>query len=221
MDNALIVFLKYPEAGRVKTRLARVIGNEKACAIYKLLAEGVVEKICLENPGTYDVFIFFTPAEKESEIKEWMKFDTQFVPQKGDILGERMSNAFRQIMRGSGCKRAVIIGTDCPGVDAILVENAFEVLKGKDIVIGPCEDGGYYLLGMTSHVAVCFEQRFVSDVFVDIDWSTERVFDQTMKKLQKNNLSYGILKTLADIDTSEDLYRYAHENKGIQDYLAV
>lgn len=247
MENALIVFIKYPEPGKVKTRLAKDIGNEKACAIYKLLAEGVIKNVAQENLKTYDVHIFFTPADKETEIKDWLKsiiqgnrgVKTRFSPQEGRNLGEKMSHAFRQILQErdykkraaqrtatesplkkgdeGGCKKnsqekmflhnTIIIGTDCPEIDATLIENAFDVLKEKDIVIGPCRDGGYYLLGMSRSVPVSFEQGFVPDLFVDIDWSTDRVFKQTMEKIQKNNLSCGILKTLVDIDTIEDLYR--------------
>ena len=207
MDNSLIVFLKYPEPGKVKTRLAKAVGNGRACVIYRQLAEGVMKNIFSKNPGTYDVCFFFTPADKENEIKDWLKTiidkdlgaDVQFIPQEGNTLGERMSNAFKQMLQGKGYKRSIIIGTDCPGIDAALIEDAFEVSKKRDIVIGPCEDGGYYLLGLS---------RYVSDLFIDIAWSTDQVFNQTMEKIQKNTLSCGILKTLADIDTPEDLYHY-------------
>lgn len=208
MDNALIIFLKYPEPGKVKTRMAKALGDEKACAIYKSLAEGVIKNIFSKNSRTFNVHIFFTPADKKNEIKDWLKpllnndqgVDTRHIPQEGNDLGERMFNAFQQILQEKRYKKTIIIGTDCPGIDTSLIEDAFEVLKEKDIVIGPCKDGGYYLLGMSG---------LVLDLFVDIDWSTDRVFDQTMKKINNNNLSYGILKTLADIDTREDLYRCA------------
>ncbi len=204
MDNALIVFLKYPEPGRVKTRLAKGIGDAKACAIYKLLAEGVMKTIFSKSPDMYDVYIFFTPSDKENEIKAWLKSfinndpegDVRYIPQEGYDLGERMSYAFKQMLRNKGYKRCTIIGTDCPGIDGTLIENAFELLKERDIVIGPCRDGGYYLLGMST-LAV--------DLFVNIDWSTDKVFNQTIEKTRKNNLSSGILKTLADIDTQEDI----------------
>ena len=101
--------------------------------------------------------------------------------------------------RSRGYKKCIIIGTDCPGIDTPLIENAFEILKERDVVVGPCRDGGYYLLGMST---------LTGDLFVDIDWSTDRVFNQTIEKTRKNNLSSGILKTLADIDTQEDLYGY-------------
>ena len=217
MENAVIIFLKYPEPGKVKTRLAKAFGDEKACAVYKLLAENVIKNIFTKNPGTYDVHIFFIPADKEIEIKDWLKpfihgnrgVKTRFSPQEGRNLGERMSNAFRRILQEKGCKKCIIVGTDCPEIDTTLIENAFDVLKEKDIIIGPCKDGGYYLLGMSRPVPVSFKQGIVPDLFVDIDWSTDRVFEQTMEKVQKNNLSCSILKTLVDIDTIEDLYHYS------------
>ena len=208
MENVLIIFLKYPEPGKVKTRLAHDIGNEKACEIYKLLAENVINNVFIENPPTYDVHFFFTPADKEKGIKGWLKpildnsqeITAQYSPQEGNTLGERMSNAFKQTLQREDYKRCIIIGTDCPEIDAALIDDAFDVLKEKDIVIGPCKDGGYYLLGMS---------KLVSDLFEDIDWSTDRVFKQTMEKIRKNNLSCDILKILADIDTQEDLKIYS------------
>lgn len=251
MNNALIVFLKYPNPGHVKTRLAKDVGDELACSIYQSLAEHVIRNIFLKKQRTYDVRVFFTPADKENEIKVWLKpllsvipgADVPFISQEGNDLGDRMSNAFKKTLQGSRDKKiltkhhsnhnrtplsmlgersereetqkltkghpcghedkissshhAIIIGTDCSEIDAALIESAFEVLQGKDIVIGPCKDGGYYLIGMAS---------YVPDLFVDIDWSTNRVFTQTIEKMQKNNLSYGILKTLTDIDRIEDLY---------------
>ena len=270
MDNTLIIFLKYPEPGRVKTRLARDIGNEKACAIYKLLAENVIKNVFIKNPSTYDVHFFFTPADKENEIKAWLKpildneqgfhsaalaqpkapslpppceggdevvvrlkasyvpvrkgerrevknfppkevfteqYHIQYSPQEGNSLGERMSHAFQQTLQRKDRKRCIIIGTDCPEIAATMIESVFEMLKEKDIVIGPCKDGGYYLLGMS---------RFLPELFEDIDWSTDRVFNQTMEKVHKNNLYCGVLKTLADIDTQEDFYRYGQYIKGLK-----
>ncbi|GAN31751.1 MAG: glycosyltransferase [Candidatus Brocadia sp. AMX2] len=208
MNNVLIVFLKYPEPGKVKTRLAKALGNEKACRIYQLLAESVIRNIFLKNERKYDVHIFFTPIDKKNEIVTWLKpligNDTEtgihYIPQEGAELGERMSDAFQQALQKKSYERSIIIGTDCPGIDAALIEDAFEVLKKKDIVIGPCMDGGYYLLGMSG---------LFPDLFSGIDWSTDCVFDQTMRKIQRNHLSYMILKTLADIDTQEDLSHHA------------
>ncbi len=207
MNNALIIFLKYPEPGKVKTRIAKAIGNEKACLIYRQLAEKVIANVCQKNPGTYDIYVFFTPPDKEHAIKTWLTpvFDKNggvnvyYKSQRGYSLGERMSLAFREILPEHPHKKGIIIGTDCPEIDASLIDGAFEALREKDIVIGPAHDGGYYLFGMS---------KYIEDLFVDIDWSTDRVFRQTMEKVYKNNLSRTILKTLRDIDTWEDLCAY-------------
>src|SRR3972149_2411178 len=107
MENAVIIFLKYPEPGKVKTRLAKDIGNEKTCAIYKLLAENVLKNVFMKNLRIYEVHIFFTPADKKNEITEWLKSildnnqeaKAQSSPQEGRNLGERMSNAFKEILQ--------------------------------------------------------------------------------------------------------------------------
>lgn len=107
MNNVLIVFLKYPEPGKVKTRLAKALGNEKACRIYQLLAESVIRNIFLKNERKYDVHIFFTPIDKKNEIVTWLKpligNDTEtgihYIPQEGAELGERMSDAFQQALQ--------------------------------------------------------------------------------------------------------------------------
>lgn len=215
-DNALMIFLKYPEPGKVKTRLAKVIGNEKACTAYRLLAEGVMKNIYLKDARPYAVWIFFTPFDRGNEIKDWLKpligdnrnAGTEYVPQEGNTLGERMSNAFKQVFQEKHYKRGIVIGTDCPGVDGILLGDAFGILSEKDIVIGPCRDGGYYLLGISGSVHLLFNRQPVLDLFMDIDWSTDKVLKQTMGKIHKNNLSCHTLTTLADIDRAEDLYQY-------------
>ncbi len=203
MDNVLIVFLKYPEPGKVKTRLAKDMGHEKACLLYKVLAENVIKNVFPKNQSAYDVHIFFTPADKKKEIRAWVDPLTgctpgggaHYIPQEGANLGERMHNAFQHVFRILPCN-AIVIGTDCPGIDAPLIEHAFELLREKDIVIGPCRDGGYYLLGMS---------KPAPDLFADISWSTNRVFVQTMERVQTNKLSCAMLRTLTDIDTKEDL----------------
>ncbi|MGQ3686008.1 MAG: TIGR04282 family arsenosugar biosynthesis glycosyltransferase [Candidatus Loosdrechtia sp.] len=242
--RALIIFLKYPEPGKVKTRLAKVIGHEKACEAYIQLAEGIIKNILLKKTKLYDIYIFFTPADKGCEINDWLKrmvnidfrSDVYAIPQEGEALGEKMLNAFQYVFwdKVLCCKikniqhdnkegiretvpvpsfftiaggkkflscNSMIIGTDCPDVDVALIESAFEALQENDVVVGPCEDGGYYLLGMS---------KLVPGLFANISWSTHEVFRQTMKKIQENNLSCHVLKTLADIDTAEDYYRYAN-----------
>ena len=208
MKNALILFLKYPEPGKVKTRIAKDIGNKSACAIYRQMAEGIIRNIVIKNQKFYDVHIFFTPKNKEDKIRDWLNIDVFYRRQEGKTLGERMFNSLKQLFQLEDYKRGIIVGTDCPMIDVPLIENAFRILEKKEIVIGPSRDGGYYLLGMSKPDSKYFQWMSMYDLFMDITWSTDKVFDQTMEKIRKNNLSCHILQTLFDIDTKEDLFMY-------------
>ena len=106
-----------------------------------------------------------------------------------------MLNAFKHVFI-NGANRAVIIGTDCIDISEDIVSQAFKMLNLVDVVIGPAEDGGYYLLGL---------KKLIPEIFFDIDWSTRRVLHQTIKKAKKNSLDFKLLKTLKDIDKSSDL----------------
>ncbi|MCH8029638.1 MAG: TIGR04282 family arsenosugar biosynthesis glycosyltransferase [Candidatus Dadabacteria bacterium] len=194
--NALIVFLKYPVPGRVKTRLADEIGTEKAAAIYKKMAEEVVTNTT--GRGKYTSLIFYDPPEAEHHIKRWLSYaHNRYLPQTGADLGERMKNAFEKTF-ALGFKNNIIIGTDCPGITTGLLGSAFESLSAHDAVIGPANDGGYYLLGL---------RRAQPELLTGLDWSTNRVFEQTVEKMRKSGLTWHELETLPDIDTHEDLLK--------------
>ncbi|MBI4007873.1 MAG: TIGR04282 family arsenosugar biosynthesis glycosyltransferase, partial [Planctomycetes bacterium] len=148
MDNALLIFLKYPEAGKVKTRLAKKIGDKKAAKLYRLFVEATIKRT-LDNNGRYEQLLFYTPVERKSEIESWIGRSVvtpPLQPQIGAELGERMLNALKTSF-SSGAKKAVIIGTDSPRVDKEIIYEAFYLLKENDVVIGPTIDGGYYLIG--------------------------------------------------------------------------
>lgn len=189
-ENHLIIFVKNPVAGNVKTRLAKSIGDEKALEIYKHLlditrnaAEGVD---CTRH--------LFYSDEIDSDNWSLDKFNKHL--QSGDGLGEKMKNAFHHILT-LGAKRVIIIGSDCPGLTSKIIEEAFEALLEKDVCIGPAKDGGYYLLGMkTLH----------NPLFEDKQWSTDSVFEDTIVDLMENRLTYGRLPQLSDVDTIYDLH---------------
>ncbi|MGB2692921.1 MAG: TIGR04282 family arsenosugar biosynthesis glycosyltransferase [Thermodesulfobacteriota bacterium] len=192
--NTLIIFLKYPESGKVKTRLAKDIGNNEAARIYSLMALNIIESVVA--PECYNTIIFYDPPEKEQEIKNWVgKKEIQYAPQAGNTLGDRISNAFKAVF-SSGIEKAVIIGTDCLDVSSDIINVAIHLLDETEVVLGPAEDGGYYLLGLN---------KYEPQVFQDIDWSTEHVLEQTVLKIVENKLTYHKLKTLKDIDTVEDI----------------
>lgn len=192
-ENVLMVFIKYPEPGKVKTRLAEMLGTEAAARLYRFMAEDIIQR--LKGCEQYSTIIFFDPPDKASHIRNWLGDDQHYIQQSGQDLGKKLSNAFRAIF-DSGARRAVVIGTDCLGITQDTVTKTLQYLNERDVVIGPAEDGGYYLLGLSSHTP---------EIFDSIDWSTNKVFHQTVEKAKQLNLSYTVLEPLKDVDEPSDL----------------
>lgn len=187
MEKALIVFEKNKILGKVKTRLAVEIGNEKALNLYEVMVNYVHEVI---QYGDQTNFIYYSEF-----IEDKHPVSFQSAVQYGKDLGERMLNAFIDV-KAKGCKKVLIIGTDCIEIDKQIIEHAFNHLDNKDVVIGPALDGGYYLLGMNQiHI----------ELFENMKWSTDSVFKETVHRCSELNLSIGFLPTLNDIDELEDL----------------
>lgn len=190
----VLIFVKYPEPGKVKTRLAKNIGSENAALLYRNMAESIIYD--LSKLTDYTKIIFFDPPERRNDVMRWLKFNgLSFVAQEGNSLGENMSNAFSHAF-SLGAAKAVVIGTDCPQITTQTIVKAFANLETSEVVIGPSYDGGYYLLGL---------RRLIPELFYDIDWSTNLVFDQTMKRLRHNGIKSECLEMLRDVDTVEDL----------------
>lgn len=187
----LMIFAKPPVPGRVKTRLAKDLGEQAATDVYRKLLNltaNVVNRVNCRKQ------VWLTaPAEGGAGIPEFQDCDTML--QKGANLGERMSYAFEQVFK-DGNDRVVIIGSDCPDITVELIEEAFQALDGSDLVIGPGEDGGYWLLGM---------KEFRPDLFREIAWSTPAVLSQTEEIAGRLGLKISRLKMLNDIDTISDL----------------
>ncbi|MBD0254211.1 MAG: TIGR04282 family arsenosugar biosynthesis glycosyltransferase [Cytophagales bacterium] len=190
MERLLLVFVKNPVRGRVKTRLARTIGDEKALWVYEKLlahtrraARGVVAQrwVCYAD---------FVPA-----ADAWL--EGGFAPhrQAGETLGDRMHEAFRQGF-AAGYRPILIIGSDCPAISPALLEEAFRQLESFPVVLGPAADGGYYLLGMN---------HLVESLFRDKPWSTPAVLAETVADLQRAHIPYALLPVLSDVDEAADL----------------
>ncbi len=191
--RTLIVFAKLPRPGEVKTRLGFEIGMDQACATYDAFAQhafSLAEKVM---EGGISVSVHFVNNAPEAEIKRWVGRPFSFFPQQGATLGDRMENAFHKAF-DDGAAQAVIIGTDVPELDSTTVMRGFEQLDTHDITIGPSSDGGYYLLGMRSPGY---------DVFSGIQWSTERVYTETLRHIEHMRLRYAVLPVFSDIDTLE------------------
>lgn len=186
--NALIIFTRNPALGKVKTRLAKTIGDQKALEIYKdLLAH--TKNVTLEIGC--DKFVFYDAEIVQEDLWETIFYEKKL--QMGNDLGARMAHAFETLF-ALGYKNCVIVGSDLFDLKAQHINEAFEGLKVKDVVIGPAEDGGYYLLGLKKMIPTLFKNK---------NWGTSTVFTETMKDLE--NYNKGFLETLNDIDTFEDL----------------
>lgn len=193
----LLLFVKNPIPGTVKSRLGRRIGFEAAAALYRCFARDLL--LTTQQLGI-DQLIFYAPAEAETAVRDWLGSEYTYLSQQGDDLGERMAHAFTTCFeRGYG--GALITGSDSPDLPLSYLQNGLNALKRQHIVIGPSNDGGYYTLGFTP-------ETFTPDVFSDMPWSTETVFEQTLQRLQPRPVHQ--LPTWYDVDTLEDL-RHFHQ----------
>ncbi|XDD51456.1 TIGR04282 family arsenosugar biosynthesis glycosyltransferase [Leptospira sp. WS92.C1] len=198
LQNNLILFLRNPVTGWVKTRLAKSLGDQTALAIYEQLLAITQKQIqALDIP----IRLYFDSIPKW-DFSLWGKATSAHL-QTGNDLGEKMENAFLETF-SAGAKKAVIIGSDCPDLETKHIREAFFAMDHRDTVIGPAKDGGYYLLGLKS---------MSSEIFHEISWSTNRVFATTLEKLQLLRKNIWILPILNDIDEPEDLEPYLRSGK--------
>ncbi len=188
MKNALIIFVRNPVLGKVKTRLAATIGNEKTLMLYNHLLQ---HTHAITKNLTVAKFVYYADYINEDDL--WNGNEKRL--QQGDDLGERMKNAFTELF-DAGFKNICIIGSDCYELTSNILADAFEKLKTADIVAGPVTDGGYYILGMN---------KPVTDFFINKEWSTGTVFGDTLKDAAALNFTLHQLPLLQDIDTEDDL----------------
>ncbi|PJZ53473.1 TIGR04282 family arsenosugar biosynthesis glycosyltransferase [Leptospira adleri] len=197
-EESLILFLRNPVIGRVKTRLAKTLGDRTALSLYVQLLEITRKQIQNLN---IPVRLYFDSIP-DFELSDWGK-QTSIHLQTGEDLGERMRNAFLETFQ-IGFKKAVIIGSDCPDLEAKHIREAFSALELRDAAIGPAKDGGYYLLALKS---------VYPEIFKDIPWSSEKVFAMTLEKLQLARKDVWILPLLNDIDVEADVRPYLPSGK--------
>lgn len=190
-NNALIIFARNPELGKVKNRLAKTIGKEKALEIYNRLLANVYSE-------TKDLkckkYLFLT------ERTDSGLFNDTYIQkiQTGEGLGNKMLNAIGKVLE-DGNEKVILTGTDILGLTSEIIIEAFQKLSDHDVVIGPAKDGGYYLIGM---------KEIMSPVFENMKWSNDQVLNITLDRISKMGKSFYLLEELADIDTEEDLEEY-------------
>ena len=197
-SRALLVFAKTPKPGKVKTRLLAAVSADVAAALHAACIEDTLR--LARKMRVCDVFVFAAGGTSyflRLVKKQGSGARMQVLPQRGTDLGARMENALRKCF-AMGYREVVVIGTDTPWMGVERVRRAFAVLKANDVVIGPAEDGGYYLLGM---------RKMVAEIFRGIPWSTERVLALTLQKTVVLKLRMKLLRRDFDLDRPKDLQR--------------
>lgn len=189
--NLLLIFTRNPELGKVKTRLAKTIGNEKALEIYKLLLKKTKD---VTQDLHCDKAVYYSVKIRENDI--WDETIYQKHQQHGKDLGTRMQNAFNNAFN-NGYEKVLIIGSDLFDLTPNHINTAFKKLNTNDLVIGPAEDGGYYLLGMKKNHPAIFKNK---------EWGTNSVRKDTLSDLKNNTVN--LLEELNDIDLYDDLKKH-------------
>ena len=194
-DRHLIIFSRYPVAGKTKTRMTPALGSEGAARLQRALSGHTVltARAAVDALGA-SLEVRYTGGNRRS-MCQWLGDGIPYAPQGDGDLGQRMHGAFEDCF-SAGAKATVVIGTDCPGVTPDILDQAFSALDDHDFVLGPATDGGYYLVGL---------RRPIAQLFTGIDWGTGTVLRQTLAASEKAGVEITWLPPLSDIDTPEDL----------------
>jgi rSAM/selenodomain-associated transferase 1 len=195
MSSALAIFAKAPIVGQVKTRLCPPLSPETATELYRCFLLDSVARACALV--AVDVYLAFTPVGSESHFRQLLPFPVRYVSQRGASLGEREAHVFADLLQ-AGYEQVVIVGSDIPTLPVAHLQQAFALLMDSrhDVVIGPSEDGGYYLLGARRLHPVLFE---------NIHWSTPTVFAETVAQARRAGLTMAQVPAWYDVDENDDL----------------
>ena len=192
--RCVLVFVKAPETGRVKTRLVGRLDAADAVNLYKCFTADILET--LKNCG-YPVVVCYHPPAAEKRVVQWLGNDYVYQPQQGIDLGERMARAFSQTF-ARGHRAAVLIGSDFPDLPGAIIQEAFSALARSEAVIGPASDGGYYLIGFRW-------DGYFPEMFRSMGWGTPGVFRETMDRFDAHGCGVHVLPEWQDIDEYADL----------------
>lgn len=200
MTDHIILFTRYPEAGRVKTRLISALGKKGAAELHKNLTEHC---LALLSRAATPLTVFYTGGTV-GQMADWLPH-LPLIEQKGTDLGQRMIAAFTHI-RALDNGRILLVGSDCPDLSGQLIKQGLKVLVDHDLVLGPTFDEGYYLIGISAD----FSPADLVLLMADIPWGTREVLQTTLTRIQAADFSYSLLPTLHDIDRPEDLEYFHH-----------
>ncbi len=197
---AVALFVRHPVPGRVKTRLARDLGEGDACGLYRAMVTDILAntKVC-----GLPLYVFHDGQAADGLPLEWQNAAEGAICQTGDSLGERMTTAFEYLF-SIGRERVVLTGSDIPGIDAPLLQSAIASMADHDMVFSPAFDGGYGLVAAR-------KESFSAEIFRNIPWSTSDVLEKTLASCQAEGVSYTLLDPRQDIDTLEDILAYCEQ----------
>ena len=199
--TAVALFVRAPIPGRVKTRLAAGMGNENACLLYRAIADDVVRAV--QHSGlALHLFHDGNDAEAQALLPTaWRAAARQVVAQQGGDIGERMATAFTHCF-ARNISQVILAGSDVPDLDAAVFTAAAQALRTHDVVLAPTVDGGYGLIGL-------HQASYHPELFHNIAWSTDQVAPTTLAAIKQLGLTVCLLETLRDLDTLDDVRRYA------------
>ena len=193
-NACVLLFTKYPEKGVVKRRLAQSLPADKVIDLYRCFVLDSIETL---KASGIPCSICYHPRTRLEAFQRWLGTDMTYVPQRGSDIGTRLRNAFCDVF-AMEFEKAMVIGSDSPDLPVGTLIESSAALDSNDAVIGPSTDGGYYLIGFSC-------RGFLPSAFDGIHWSTSRVFEDTMSRLEAAGLKTHILETWSDVDTKDDL----------------
>ncbi|MBQ7561781.1 MAG: TIGR04282 family arsenosugar biosynthesis glycosyltransferase [Synergistaceae bacterium] len=192
--QAIIIFSRLPIGSETKTRLASLLNEQQREILHVAMWADIFSEV-MNLSGKINIFLYWTGSGDINNYKKFIPENFILRQQTGGNLGEKMNNAMREIFY-TGYNRVVLIGSDIPSVRHENIERAFDSLNHSDVVIGPSEDGGYWLIGM---------KKFISDAFNISRYGDSSVLDSTIMKLNDSGIIYNLVDTLQDLDTPDDI----------------
>ncbi|WP_238803941.1 TIGR04282 family arsenosugar biosynthesis glycosyltransferase [Emticicia aquatica] len=200
--NGIIIFIKNPQLGKVKTRLAATVGNERALEIYQVLLNHTQK---ITSSLKVEKFLFYSDFIDENDI--WRnEFYHKSLQNPVEDLGFKMADAFTQLL-DDGFEKALIIGSDCLELTTDILITAFDELADNEVVIGPALDGGYYLIGFNFNKIGERSNEVLTNIFLNKQWSHNEVYKEAMHSFEVLNLKYAQLTILTDIDEEKDFLK--------------
>jgi uncharacterized protein len=199
----LLVFARLPELGKVKTRLAASIGDERTLAVYRKMVHDLLQSIGSSTPETEIEVVWAPTAAANGQSLRHAFGNHSLAMQTGSNLGDRLAMAFSERFFFHRTQKIMAIGVDDPTLSRQTIDHAFALLDSCEWVVGPARDGGYYLIG-------CRAPAYDVEIFQGIDWGTPSVLEATLQKIRSWNTCVAMLPLRSDIDTVEDLEAYGY-----------